>query len=52
VLVSPTLSPSVLGRFLVLSTVGNLVGGTVFVSLLKYGHVVRRGPTSSDFNNG
>jgi len=52
VLVSPTLSPSALGRFLVLSTVGNLVGGTVFVSLLKYGHVVRSGPTSSDFNNG
>jgi len=52
VLVSPTLSPSALGRFLLLSTVGNLVGGTVFVSLLKYGHVVRSGPTSSDFNNG
>ena len=30
-------------EFLVLSTVGNAVGGTVFVALLKYGHVVRGG---------
>ncbi|SEO26884.1 Formate/nitrite transporter FocA, FNT family [Halogranum amylolyticum] len=31
------------GRFLVTSTAGNAVGGTVFVALLKYGHVVRGG---------
>jgi len=30
-------------RFLVVSTVGNAVGGVVFVALLKYGHVVRGG---------
>lgn len=29
------------GRFLVGSTLGNAVGGAVFVALLKYGHVVR-----------
>lgn len=31
------------GRFLLLATVGNAIGGTVFVSLLKHGHVVRGG---------
>ena len=31
------------GRFLAFSTVGNAVGGVVFVALLKYGHVVRGG---------
>ena len=31
------------GRFLVTSTAGNVVGGTVLVALLKYGHVVRGG---------
>jgi len=31
-------------RFLVASTVGNAIGGSVFVSLLKYSHVVRGGP--------
>jgi len=51
VLVSPELGPMAFGRFLVLSTVGNAVGGTVFVSLLKYGHVVRSGPTARDFRN-
>jgi formate/nitrite transporter FocA (FNT family) len=33
------------GYFLVFSTLGNVVGGTVFVALLKYGHVVRSGPS-------
>lgn len=31
------------GGFLVWSTLGNVVGGTVFVALLKYGHGVRGG---------
>jgi formate/nitrite transporter FocA (FNT family) len=31
------------GRFIVTATVGNAVGGAVFVALLKYGHVVRGG---------
>lgn len=31
-------------HFLVLATAGNAVGGSVFVALLKYGHVVRGGP--------
>lgn len=29
------------GRFLLVATVGNAIGGTIFVALLKYGHVVR-----------
>ena len=29
------------GRFMLLATVGNAIGGTVFVALLKYGHVIR-----------
>jgi formate/nitrite transporter FocA (FNT family) len=29
------------GRFLLVATLGNAVGGTIFVGLLKYGHVVR-----------
>ena len=33
------------GRFLFFSSVGNLVGGVVFVALLKYGHGVRDGDT-------
>lgn len=49
VLVSPDLGPMAFARFLGLSTVGNTVGGTVFVALLKYGHVVRSGPTARDF---
>ncbi|MBX0285365.1 formate/nitrite transporter family protein [Halomicroarcula sp. F28] len=49
VLVSPELGPTVFARFLLLSTVGNTVGGTVFVALLRYGHVVRSGPTARDF---
>ena len=51
VLVSPALGPMAFGRFLALSTVGNAIGGTVFVSLLKYGHVVRSGPTARDFRS-
>ena len=49
VFVSPALGPAAFARFLTLSTVGNLLGGTVFVALLKYGHVVRSGPTAQDF---
>ena len=49
ILISPDLGPMAYARFLGLSTIGNAVGGTVFVSLLKYGHVVRSGPTASDF---
>lgn len=30
-------------RFLALATVGNAVGGSIFVSVLKYGHAVRGG---------
>ena len=49
VLVSPELGAMAYARFLALSTLGNLVGGTVFVALLKYGHVTRSGPTPRDF---
>ncbi|MXR41926.1 formate/nitrite transporter family protein [Halobaculum sp. WSA2] len=39
--VSPAISPADYLVFLVLATVGNVLGGGVFVALLKYGHVVR-----------
>jgi len=51
VLVSPALGAVAYGRFLLLSTVGNTVGGTVFVALLRYGHVVRSGPAARDFRD-
>lgn len=35
------------GVFMLTATVGNAIGGTVFVALLKYGHVVRGGETES-----
>lgn len=39
------------GRFLLLSTVGNIVGGTVFVGLLKYGHATQAGMESGETAN-
>lgn len=36
------------GEFLLVSTIGNTIGGTFFVGLLKYGHVVRGGPRQTD----
>jgi len=36
-------------KFLVGSTVGNVVGGSVFVALLNYGHVVRSDPGPGEF---
>ncbi len=38
------------GSFLVWSTVGNVVGGTVFVALLKYGHGIRGGRSADEFD--
>ncbi|QLG48653.1 formate/nitrite transporter family protein [Natrinema halophilum] len=43
VFVSPSVSILHYAKFLLLATVGNAVGGGVFVALLKYGHVVRGG---------
>ncbi|WP_435064677.1 formate/nitrite transporter family protein [Halobaculum sp. EA56] len=40
-LVSPAITPLDYLVFLALATVGNAVGGAVFVALLKYAHVVR-----------
>lgn len=40
---SPEISLVDYGRFLSGATVGNIIGGTIFVALLKYGHVVRGG---------
>lgn len=40
---SSTVTPADYLVFLALATVGNAVGGSVFVALLKYGHVVRGG---------
>jgi formate/nitrite transporter FocA (FNT family) len=40
-LVSPTISLVEYGQFLLLTTVGNAIGGVIFVALLKYGHTVR-----------
>lgn len=41
--VSPAISPLDYLTFLILATIGNAFGGTVFVAFLKYGHVVRGG---------
>lgn len=41
VFTSPAVSVADYAVFLVLATAGNAVGGSVFVALLKYGHVVR-----------
>jgi formate/nitrite transporter FocA (FNT family) len=37
---APEITLADYGRFMVLATVGNAIGGTVFVALLKYGHVI------------
>ncbi len=42
-LVSPAITPADYGRFLLLSTAGNIIGGIVFVALLRYEHVTRDG---------
>lgn len=42
-LMSASVTPMDYLVFLALATVGNAVGGAVFVALLKYGHVVRGG---------
>lgn len=42
-LVSSAVTWADYGWFLVTSTVGNIIGGSVFVSVLKYGHVIRGG---------
>jgi formate/nitrite transporter FocA (FNT family) len=42
---SPKIGLATFAEFMAVSTVGNAVGGTVFVALLKYGHVVRSGST-------
>ena len=39
--VSPAITPLDYGRFLLFSVVGNAIGGTVFVAVLRYSHVVR-----------
>ncbi|KTG09187.1 formate transporter [Haloprofundus marisrubri] len=38
---APEITLADYGRFLVLATLGNVVGGSVFVALLKYGHISR-----------
>ena len=43
VFLSPLVSVMDYVSFLTLATMGNAVGGVVFVALLKYGHVVRGG---------
>ena len=36
--------------FLLWSTVGNIIGGTVFVALLKYGHGIKGGQTPGSYS--
>ena len=48
VLVSPEIHLLDYVTFLAYSTVGNAIGGTVFVALLNYGHVVRSGPDMTE----
>jgi len=47
--VSPEIGALDFLRFLAAATVGNAIGGTVFVGLLKYGHVARSGPEPEEF---
>ncbi|MBX0323301.1 formate/nitrite transporter family protein [Halomicroarcula sp. F13] len=48
VVVSPGIGVADYAEFLAFSTVGNIIGGVVFVALLKYGHVVRSGPSHTE----
>jgi formate/nitrite transporter FocA (FNT family) len=48
VLVGSSLTLVDFGWFLAPTTVGNAIGGSVFVALLKYGHVVRDGPAAEE----
>lgn len=43
VFTSAAFTPADYAQFAVFATSGNVVGGTVFVALLKYGHIVRGG---------
>jgi formate/nitrite transporter FocA (FNT family) len=52
VFVGPEVTLRDFARFLVASTLGNAIGGSVFVALLKYGHVVRTGPPEGRINVG
>lgn len=40
------------GHFLLWATLGNIVGGTVFVALLKFGHVSQPGPETEGEGDG
>jgi formate/nitrite transporter FocA (FNT family) len=46
-IVDPAITPLDFGRFLLFATIGNALGGTVFVAVLRYGHVVRGGEMSA-----
>jgi formate/nitrite transporter FocA (FNT family) len=46
--VTPSVTLADFGRFLACATLGNAIGGSVFVALLNYGHVVRGGPTADE----
>lgn len=50
---SPAISIFDYGRFLVLATIGNAIGGTVFIALLRYSHVIRsdEGYNSTDVDD-
>jgi formate/nitrite transporter FocA (FNT family) len=45
---SPAITLAEFGRFLLIATVGNAIGGTVFIALLRYSHVVRNNNDSAD----
>ncbi|SEH63399.1 Formate/nitrite transporter [Halopenitus malekzadehii] len=45
VLISSAITPLDYLVFLIVVTVGNAIGGSVFVTLIKYGHVTREGVT-------
>lgn len=49
-LVSPTISLVEYGQFLLITTVGNAIGGVIFVALLKYGHTVRSNQNGTTTN--
>lgn len=41
------MTPIAYARYLLIATVGNTIGGTVFVALLKYGHIVRESDSAN-----
>lgn len=49
-MISDLFTPSQVVRFVVLTVLGNLVGGSIFVALLNYGHIRQTQKTHEDYD--